>query len=190
MKRFALLSFVLAMMLVLSVPASAGCLECAVKTYVKALNARDLDKVVSLFADEVEWAGPDWRKTLDKNGVREMLGWDAATHASVAYENLEWEGDVVRGLFTERNDFYALLGLDEQRFRLVFRFEDDLIREIRLAPDDASGSTLSKALEPFLAWASSRHPDRLEAIYPGGQFVYDADSAEKWLALLREWRAS
>ena len=190
MKRFALLSFALAMMLVLSAPASADCLECAVKTYVNAVNARDVDKAVSLFADQVKLAGPDWEQTLDKRGVREMLGWDAVTHASVAYEDLEWEGDVVRGLFTERNDFYALLGLAEHRFRLVFRFENELIREIRLAPDAASGSTVSEALEPFLAWASSRHAESLEAIYPGGKFVYDADSAETWLALLREWRAS
>jgi hypothetical protein len=189
MKRFALLSLALAMMLVLSAPASAGCLECAVKTYVRAVNAGDVDKAVSLFAETVELIGPDRKTTLDRNGVRAMLGWDAATHASVEYRDLEWEGDVVRGRFTERNDFYTLLGLAEHRFHLVFRFENDLIREIRLAPEEASGSTVSEALEPFLDWASSRHPETLAAIYPGGQFVYDSDSAEKWLALLREWRA-
>jgi hypothetical protein len=189
MKRFVLLSFALAMMLVLSAPASAACLKCAVKTYVNAVNARDVDKAVALFAEEVELAGPDWETTLNKDGVREMLGWDAVTHATFDYEDLESEGDFVRGLFTERNDFYALLGLSEHRFRLVFRFENDLIREIRLAPNEASESTVSEALEPFLAWASSRHPATLEAIYPGGKFVYDAESAEKWLALLREWRA-
>jgi hypothetical protein len=189
MKRFALLSFALAMVLVLSAPAFAGCHKCAVKTYVNAVNARDVDKAVSLFAETVTLTGPGRETRLDKNGVREMLGWDAATHASVNYEDLVWDGDVVRGSFTERNDFYALLGLAEHRFRLVFRFEDDLIREIRLVPDEASGSTVSDALEPFLAWASSRHPETLETIYPGGEFVYDADSAEKWLALLREWRA-
>jgi len=189
MKRFALPSFVLAMMLVLSAPVSAGCLKCTVKTYVNAVNAGDMDKAVSLFAETVELTGPDRKTTLDRGGVRELLGWDAVTHASVEYRDLEWEGDVVRGLFTERNDFYTLLGLAERRFRLVFRFENDLIREIRLAPDEAWGSRMSEALEPFLDWASSRHPETLEAIYPGGQFVYDSDSAEKWLALLREWRA-
>lgn len=189
MKRFALLSFAIATMLALSAPVSAGCLKCAVKTYVNAVNAGDVDKAVSLFAATVELTGSDRKTTLDRNGVRAMLGWDAVTHASVEYQDLEWEGNVVRGLFTERNDFYTLLGLAERRFRLVFRFENDLIREVRLAPDEASGSTVSEALEPFLDWASSRHPETLEAIYPGGRFVYDADSAEKWLALLREWRA-
>jgi hypothetical protein len=30
----------------------------------------------------------------------------------------------------------------------------------------------------------------LEELLPGGEFIYGAEAAHKWLDLLREWRAS
>jgi hypothetical protein len=165
---------------------AADCLKCAVKTYVRALNAYDTDKALTFLADELRFVGPDGETTLDKAAVRRMLGWDAATHSAISHTDLEWEGDTIRGTFTERNDFYELLGIRQRSYAIEFRFEGDLIREMRLTP--GSWPTVDEALEPFLAWANQRHPETLNRIYPDGNLVLDADSAETWLTLLRRWR--
>ncbi len=113
-------------------------------------------------------------------------GFGNGQQLSAAFE--QWEGDIVTGMFIERNDFYTLLGITERHYRLTFRFENDRIREIRLTPASDSGTRMSEALEPFLDWAGTRHAGVLDEIYPDGHLVFDGQSAEKWLTLLREWR--
>ena len=179
----------LAFAMAVATPAAADCLKCAVKGYVEALNGHDTELALSFVAEELRFVAPDVDITLDRPAVRKMLEWDAATDSMVSYEDLQWDGNVVTGEFTERNEFYALLGISERYYRLTFRFEDRLIREIRLNPTKASSPRTSEALEPFLAWAVPRHQAVLDEIYPDGRFVFDGQAAEKWLALLREWDA-
>jgi hypothetical protein len=45
-------------------------------------------------------------------------------------------------------------------------------------------------MRPMLAWAKQQEPDRLEEMMPNGQFAYDADNAERVLALLDDWKRS
>ena len=177
----------LAFAMAVATPATADCLKCAVKGYVEALNGHDTELALSFVAEELRFVAPDVDMTLDRPAVRKMLEWDAATNSTVSYEDLQWDGDFVTGEFIERNDFYALLGITERHYRLTFRFEDRSIREIRLNPTKDSSPKTSEALEPFLAWAAPRHPAVLDEIYPDGHFVFDGQTAEKWLTLLREW---
>ena len=185
MRRFTVLPLVIA--IAFATPAAAGCFKCAIKGYVEALNGHDTEQALSFLAEELRFVAPDVDMTLDKPAVRKMLEWDAATDSTVSYEELHSEGDIVSGEFIERNDFYALLGITERHYRMTFRFENEQIREIRLTPADDSSPKMSEALEPFLAWARPRHTAVLDEIYPHGQFVFDGQTAEKWLALLRKW---
>ncbi len=184
MRRLTVLPLVLAT--AFATPAAADCLKCAVKGYVEALNGHDTEQALSFLAQELRFVAPDMDTTLDKPAVRKMLEWDAATDSTLSYEDLQWDGNVVTGEFIERNDFYELLGITERHYRLTFRFEDQRIREIRLNPTGSSPKT-SEALEPFLAWAAPRHPAVLDEIYPDGHFVFDGQTAKKWLTLLRKW---
>ena len=183
MRRFTILLIALA--IVMGTPAAAGCLKCAVKVYVKALNDHDTEKALSYVAEGLRFVAPDTDMTLDRAALQRMLGWDAATNSQIRYDELQWDGKVVNGRFTERNDFYELLGITERSYNLTFHFEDELIREIHLTND--AGPKMSVVLEPFLRWAGARHAGVLEAIYPEGQFVFDEQSAEQWLTLLRKW---
>ncbi len=176
----------LAIAIAFASPAAADCLKCAVKGYVEALNSHDAEQALSFLAEELRFVTPDLDTTLDRTTLSKMLEWDAATDSAVSYEDLRWDGNFVTGEFIERNDFYELLGITERRYRLTFRFEDQRIREIRLNPTGSSPKT-SEALEPFLVWAAPRHPAVLDEIYPDGHFVFDGQTAEKWLTLLREW---
>ena len=185
MRRLTVLPLVLAT--AFATPAAADCLKCAVKGYVEALNGHDTEQALSFLAEELRFVAPDVDMTLDRPAVRKMLEWDAATDSTVSYEELHGEGDLVTGEFIERNDFYELLGIAERRYRLTFRFEHDRIREIRLTPTQDSGLQMSEALEPFLAWAAPQHAAALDEIYPDGHFVFDGQTAEKWLTLLRRW---
>ena len=146
--------------------------------------------MLALFNDEVRFVSPDSDMTLDRDGLRKMLGWDAATGTVMSHEALKWEDDIVRGRFTERNEFYELLGIEERHYDLTFSFENKRIREIRLVPVADAGPTLDEAMRPFLDWAATRHASALGQIYPDRRFVFDEISADKWLTLLRQWRAT
>ena len=119
-----------------------------------------------------------------------MFAWDAATDSAVRYADLEWEGDTVRGVFIETNEFYRLRGSDERSYRITFRFDGKLIGEMRLEPADETSPSLDEALAPFLKWASARHADVLAEIHPRGRALYNGETAVQWLRLLEEWRAS
>ena len=124
---------------------------------------------------------------LDTGGLVSIIDQAQRDHGQFAGFFNQWDGEIVSGEFVERNDFYELIGIANRQYRLTFRFENDLIREIRLTPAKDSGPKTTEALEPFLAWAAPRHPAVLDEIYPDGQLVFDSRSAEQWLALLREW---
>lgn len=173
-----------------AMPAAADCLKCRIKSYVRALNEHDVDKAASFFGAEVVFRTPRSTSTLEADAIRAMLGWDAATGASVATADLEWDGgDTVTCTVTERNEFYRLLGIAEQSYGATFHFEGDLIREMTLEPVSADAPSLEQAMQPFLDWASANHGLVLKEIYPDGSMAVSADSARTWLELLREWRA-
>jgi hypothetical protein len=189
MQRFGfLIVSVCLLVLAAGEPAAAGCLKCRVKGYVAAINAHDVDRALSYFADELRFVTPDTEATLDRRDLRGMLDWDAATGSAVSYEQLAWEGEIVTALFTERNDFYKLLGIPERRYQATFVFEGESIASLRLEPASDNGPSLAEALAPVLSWASTEHGDVLREIYPDGNLVLSENSAREWLQLLRAWR--
>ena len=170
-------------------PADAGCMKCRVKGYVEAINDHDTDRILSYFAEKVRFVTPGEETALDRAALERMIGWDVATGVSLTYDDLAGDGDTVSGHFTERNEFYRLLGLERRTFEITLKFSGDRIEEIRLVPGDDNPSSLNEALGPFLEWAGRRHPERLQEVYSDRHPVYSAESAETWLTLLRQWRA-
>jgi hypothetical protein len=170
-------------------PATAGCLKCRVKGYVAALNAHDVEKALSYLSDELALVSRGTETSLDKTALREMLGWDVAVQSAVSYESLDWEGETVTALFTERNDFYELLGISERRYRVTFGFEGDNIASLRVEPVADDAPSLAEALRPVVEWASTGHGELLAEIYADGDLVLSEGSARKWMELLRAWRA-
>ena len=121
-KRMLVLFCVLTLALSLTV-AGEDCLKCAVKGYVKALNAQEVDKAKEMMADELRFVGPEGEAILDRGALLSKLGWGSAG-STISHGELFWEGDTVRGRFTEGETSYAI----------EFRFENKQIHEMRMIP--------------------------------------------------------
>jgi len=122
-KRMLVLFCCLALALPLAV-AGEDCLKCAVKSYVKALNARELDRAKEMMASELRYVGPEGEATLDRAALLDKLGWGAAA-SNLSHGELFWEGDTVRGRFTRE---------DGASYAVEFRFEAKRIVELQLVP--------------------------------------------------------
>jgi len=196
MKRRRLIGMLsLGLILVAALPLAAEdqvertCLKCKVKGLVGAMRAGDVDRSMSFLAEDFELRDVAGDQRIDHEAMPEVLRWNAALNSKLTFSDLEWEGDTVRGLFTETNDLLDLLGIESRRFKIEFQFSGDLIRQQVLDVMPSDGPSMEKALEPFLEWASASRADDLQTIYPDGRWVYRASTADRWIELVRDWRA-
>jgi hypothetical protein len=163
------------------------CLKCRVKVIAKTHASGDLDKLLSFLADDYTRVDVATGKTVGREAIEAMLEWEMALHGRFTYDDLVWEGATVTGLFEETNDIYDLLGIEPRRYRMVFTFEEDLLREQRIERLEPEGPGLDEALAPFLVWASGRRADALALVYRDGGFVYGGSEAERCVQLLTDW---
>lgn len=188
--RVRIMVVLVAVVLVAGLPAAAGCLKCKVKGFVAAHQRGDLEKASGYLADDFTFRVQGDDAVVDRERYLDVLKWDAATGWEVSYEDLVWEGDVVTAVFTETNDVYRLAGAEPRRYRLTFRFDDELMREQVLEPLPSGAPGLDEALRPFLAWASENREDDLARVYRDGRPVYSGSSAATWISLLEDWSAA
>lgn len=186
--RFAVVVVAAALACAVPAPALAGCLKCKVKGFVAAHARQDMDKTLSYLGEGFEFRDAAGELAMDRSAFRSVLEWDFAIDSTLTYEDIAWEGESVTAVFTETNELYALVGLEPQKYRLTFRFEDELVREMIAEPLPVEGAAIDEALKPFLDWASERHATELARIYPGGHVAHGAEEAATWLALLRKWK--
>lgn len=168
--------------------AEPTCLKCRVKGLVGAMRAGDVERSMSYLAEDFELRDAAGNQRFDRDAMPGVLQWDAALNAKLAFSALEWEGDTVRGEFSQTNDLLDLLGLKARRFEIEFEFSGDLIRRQVYDVLPTDGPSVAQALEPFLEWANATHTDELTAIYPDGRWVYGAAAAQGWVELLQAWR--
>ncbi|HJT18655.1 MAG TPA: hypothetical protein VJ853_14765 [Thermoanaerobaculia bacterium] len=137
---------------------------------------------------------PDSRIWFEKkDGPGEPFGhgdqpdrhWDVYFHARSTYSDWQSHGDSVSATVLETNDFYQLLDWKPAPYRLTYRFDaQGRIKEVLL---ESMGKSTSRLAE-FKQWAAKTHPDELAYLMPNGHIDRTADRAERWHALLMEWR--
>jgi hypothetical protein len=126
-KHLRVVVLLVAMVALVATPALADCLKCKVKGFVAAHNRQDVDKAMSYFAEDFRCHDTAMKVEVDRDGFRNLLERDVATGSKLMYEDLQWdgEGDTVTAVFVES-------GTEPRTFRVEFRFEDNLVRELVL----------------------------------------------------------
>ena len=155
--------------------------------FLDAHHRHDIEAVLALLAPDYQLEFPGGF-IMSKKDVETILVWDHAVNGLYTYENVQVEGDTLRCLLRERNDFFQLLGVEELQANMTYRFnEQGLIVEQIYEPVPGQ-QDWQEALKPALSWAREHRSEELAEIYPEDQFVYTAEMAKRWLTLLREWR--
>jgi hypothetical protein len=179
-------------LLLLSFILIQGCepgLEIQVETYEQAHNRHDVEKVMSLYTNDIsfEIVG-SWKKS-GKEQVMGLAEWDAVTNSKMIISDIEIHADTAFFRLKEGNDWFRLAGIEFMYYepcRMVFY--NGMIKEIIAEVTEESLKSFQEVWPPIFQWLSEKRNEELSGLMPGGEFVYSTESARKWLSLLREWR--
>jgi len=94
-----------------------------IEAYIAAHNDHDLKKVLSFLSDAFELHFTEYGIKMDKKEMVNVMGWDKGVNGRVSYKNLVAQGDSITGLFTEKNDFFTLVGIDDFKAQITFAFD-------------------------------------------------------------------
>lgn len=158
--------------------------------YIKALNQHDIEKVLGFLADDFELYFVEFDSSMDKKAYVDVLGWDKGVNGKVTYENLEIEGNTIKGLFTERNQFFDLVDITEMKATITYRFNENgkIVKQSYTALPDQPA--FQEKMQPVIEWARAHMPNELEEIYPQNQMIYNEEMGKRWVALLKKWKAA
>ncbi len=169
-----------------------GCsptLENRVKTYEQAHNKHDIEKVMSLYTNDItfEIVGT-WKRAGNKQ-VRELAEWDAATNSHMIISDIKVIEDTVTFKLKEGNDWFRLAGIEFMYYEpCKMIFQDGLIKEIKAEGTQESIMAFKEVWPSIYQWMSEERNEELSELISEGEFVYNSENAQKWLSLLKEWQ--
>lgn len=164
-------------------------LAARVNAYAQAYNSHDVEKIMSFYSDDIRFEAVGFFVKEGKEDVQNLTEYDAAVNIHMTISNIKVRGDTATFTLIESNDWFRLAGIEELIYepnRVVF--QDGLIKEIRAEITPESAKTVGKAWQTIMQWASRERSEALAELMPGGKFMYTAESAQKWLKLLKDWR--
>jgi hypothetical protein len=159
-----------------------------VNRFIRAANRHDLKGMLSYLTDDFVFRDSASTFRVTKPELLPALQWDLALNSHVRSHLLKTDSESATFVMSERNDFYRLLGLRQQSYRVRFVVREGRIREEVIEEMIKDGPTSSEALAPAVDWARAHQPDTLVKVYRDNQPIYTGETANTWIALLREWR--
>lgn len=156
--------------------------------YLERVDQNDVDGALALVAEDFQLRFGGSAASMSKDDLEKALAWDVAVNSRATHEIVSSGDDSVSVIMTERNDFFALIGISALRSLNTFKVNaDGRIQQQRADVLDDQPSWID-AMRPAVEWCSIHRPDVLATVYDDGRIVYDGDSARQWLSLLRAWR--
>ncbi len=172
---------------------SLGCspnLEDKVKSYELAHNNHDIDKVMSLYTNDItfEIVGI-WTKT-GKEQVRNIAEWDLATNSHMIISDIEINNDTVTFKLKEGNDWFRLIGIEYMYYEpCKMVFENGFIKEIKAEATEESRNAFIELWPSLYQWLiKEKNEEFSKLITAEGEFIYNLEYAKMWLKLLKVWK--
>jgi len=158
------------------------------KVYFESQNHHEIEKTLSFLSEDFELHFTEYDIKIDKKGLVDVLGWDKGVNGKVSHDKLIVKGDSIAGLFTERNDFLKLVGIEELKATITYRFDvSGMIVKQTYTPLPDQPSFQDK-MQSCIEWARTNRPQELKEIYPQNQMQFNEEMAKRWVILLKEWK--
>lgn len=157
-------------------------------TYVSNYNNHDFSKRMALYADTAKFELINGWLKIGKEKIGNYEEFMDAVESTISVSNLKIEGDTLYCTLTERDKFRELLGVDKLVYQTRYIFRNGLIIEVVHSLNPESGQLLNAASKPFTQWVSEKHTQDWDSLLNQDGFLYNKETAQKWLALAREWR--
>lgn len=172
---------------------AAACMSTSPVARVQAYRA-----AIASGADVSPFLAPGARMWYDKKeGAGEPLSrgagsyahWDHYFGSKATLSDWQVTGGSVTAIVHETNGFYRLLEWEPDPYRMTWWLDDQgRIREALLTSLPGGGG--KGRLAEFRSWAGEHHPTELDYLMPNGHIDPKGDRAERFAALLREWRSA
>jgi len=148
-------------------------------------------------AAEAKFIAPDARVWFeDQHDAGKPLGvgksgrfahWDEVFRAQSTLSEWSVKGNAVSATVLESNDYYRLIERQPRPYRMTWWLDDD--ERITGVLIESQPGTAKSRMGEFREWAIAHHPEELDYLMPGGELDPTGDRAERWKAILIEWRA-
>jgi ketosteroid isomerase-like protein len=179
------LPFLLALLLIVPLSScSKPNLADIVREHVAAVNNDDIEKNLTLFADDAVFETDAATKLSGKAQVRNLMEWDVVNNAKLSIKDLKVKGHTVIAWLKENNEGWRLMGIDIP-FTATYEFRGRQIRRVKLEFSPESSKIFEDAFKPFAEWAKQEHPGEFQRMNEAG---YSAEGARLFLSLAKEWR--
>ena len=160
------------------------------EAYFKSHNDHETEKTLSFLSDDFVLHFTEYDFKIDKGGLVDVLGWDKGVNGKVSYEKLTTKGDSIIGLFTEQNDFLKLVGIEELKATITYKFDiSGMITKQTYTPLPDQPSFQDK-MQAGIEWAKTNRPQELSEIYPKNQMQFNEEMGKRWVILLKEWKTA
>jgi hypothetical protein len=144
---------------------------------------------MSFYADDIEFEIVGVWVRKGKAAVRELAEWDKATNLQMTISDIVVSGETVTFKLVEKSDWWTLAGIGDVHYQPCFMvFRNGLITRLCATMTQQGFDRYAQQWPLIINWAREHRRDELEELLPGGEFIYGAEPARKWLVLLRAWR--
>ena len=151
-------------------------------------NNHNIEKQLELYVHDAKFklVGAWTKSGLDE--MRALAEWDAALNSNLDFHIEEIRHDSIFCSVLERNDWFSAIGINPLvHERVILIIQNGLVHEIIAYPDPQMSQTIGMHIQNIVEWANSSSDISIEELFDGGEFIYSASTAEKWLVLLKKW---
>jgi ketosteroid isomerase-like protein len=159
-----------------------------VMAYQEAVNAGDVDKVMSLYSDQPRFSVPGLFDLQGPEALRGLAHYDRMLNTTLEFSGLEARGDTVFCRAKETNDWIETADIGEFYYQAVIVVRRGRIETIEATFTPETDRAFRRVMVPLTEWAKAERPDQLAEMMPQGEFLYNAGNAKKNLSLLRDFK--
>jgi len=159
-----------------------------VLAYQEALNAGDVDKVMSLHTEDAHFRVPGLFDLQGQEALRGLVEYDRELHTTLEFGEIEVRGDTVFCQAKETNDWIETADIGEFYYHGLIVTRSGRIEAIEAAFIPETNQAFQRVMKPLMDWARAERSDELAKMMPQGRFLYNAENAGKNLSLLREYK--
>jgi TolB protein len=174
---------------VASGPATPARVQEWFQEYMAALNAHDVDRVMSFYAPDMVQRREGKVVERTREELRDIRDWERPMKAHFEYELVKVGSDSLTARLRETNLIYT--ALDVRRPMVSeYRWRDGRIVEINLREIRETGRVWKDAREELEAWLAAKPASETAGVLREGRLAFDGEGGRKLVPFLAEYRAA
>jgi hypothetical protein len=158
-----------------------------IQAFQEAYNNGTADEVMSLYAEDASFQIRELFNLQGQEALRGLTEYHQALHTKLQFGELEVRGDTVFCRIIENNDWIEMVELRELSYEGKVVVRRGLIAAIDAKFTPEGDRAFRRVVMLMRDWARAERPEQLAELMPGGEFVYNAENAEKYLSLMRDF---